>query len=921
MGLKMPITKPEKKMGMEMVKETKPWHALTVKETEALLETNKKKGLTEKEARERLSRWGLNELPEIKKVSPIIRFLAQFNDFMIWVLLAAIFISAVLLRETLDAAVISVIVVINAILGFVQERKAEQAIAALKKLTAPTAHVIRDSKEREIFARELVPGDLILIETGDRIPCDARLVDAANLAINEAILTGESHPHVKENEERLQEDVALLDRSNVVYMGTTVASGRGKAIVVSTGADSEMGKIAELVQTPEEKETPLQEELKSVGKRIAIACLIIAGVVLGLGVLRGNALSLMFLAAVSLAVAAIPEGLPAIVTITLALGLERMAKKNAVIRRLPAVETLGSATVICTDKTGTLTRNEMRVGVIKTKDLTVKVGDEDFYENNRRITPKKEEQLKTLLTIGALCNDARKGAEDIYLGDPTEVALLIAAEQADLSKESLISEFPRIAEIPFDSDRKIMTTIHEQVIDRMGHLAGRYVVNVKGAPEIILNRCNRIYTAKGIEPLTEERRKEILDDNNELANKAFRTLAFAFKSIKLPEVEEATEITLTQAHLKLAEQNLIFVGLAGLIDPPRPEAYEALRVCKNAKIQVAMVTGDHRLTAEAIGRELSLLTGGKEIITGEELAKMTVRELEKRVQNISIYARASAEDKLKIIDALRGRGHVIAMTGDGVNDAPALRRADIGVAMGKIGADVTKEASDMVLTDDNFATIVAAIREGRHIFDNLKKFVYYLLTANISEVLVVFLAMLFGLPLPLLPVQILWINLVTDGLPATALGVDVAEPGLMQRPPRRPDVGILETRLQLRLLSRGFLITAGALGAFLLSLYIFGRGLVVARTVLFTTLVLAELLYAFSIRSETKTAIQVGLTTNRSLLLAVGLSLILQLVVIYIPFLRPLFHTQPLLLLDWGVILLGTMLPIFYIEAMKKVKA
>lgn len=920
MELKMPITKPEKKMDMEIVRETKPWHALSVKETAERLKTHLKKGLTEEEAMATLSRFGPNELPERKRVSPVVRLLAQFNDFMIWVLLAAIFISAVLLRETLDAAVISFIVVVNAILGFVQERKAEHAIAALRKLTAPTAHAIRTGKEREIYARELVPGDLILVETGDRIPADARLVDAANLTVNEAILTGESHTHTKEGKEQLREDLSLLDRSNMLYMGTSIASGRGSAIVVSTGADSEMGKIAELVQAPEEKETPLQEELASVGKRIAVACLIIAGVVLGLGVLRGNDLSLMSLAAVSLAVAAIPEGLPAIVTITLALGLERMAKKNAVIRRLPAVETLGSATVICTDKTGTLTRNEMRVGAIKTKELMVRVRDDGFFEDKRRITPKKEERLKTLLTIGALCNDARKGAEDIYIGDPTEVALLIAAEQADLSKESVVSEFPRISEIPFDSDRKMMTTIHEQIVDRMGHVAGRYVVNAKGAPEVILNRCNRIYTAKGIGPLTEERRKEILKDNGELANKAFRTLGFAFKSIRLPEVEQTTEITLTQADLKSAEQNLIFVGLVGLIDPPRPEAYEALRECKNAKIQVVMITGDHRLTAEAIGRELSLLSGDKEVVTGEELAKISVRELEKRAQNISIYARASAEDKIKIIDALRARGHVIAMTGDGVNDAPALRRADIGVAMGKIGADVTKEASDMILTDDNFATIVAAIREGRAIFNNLKKFVYFLLTCNISEVLVIFLAMLFGLPLPLLPVQILWINLVTDGLPATALGVDAAEPGLMQRPPRRKEVGILETRQQVRLLSKGFLMAIGALGAFLLSFYVFDKNLAVARTVLFTTLVLAELLYVFSIRSETKTALQVGLFNNRALLLAVGASFVLQLAVIYIPFLRPVFHTQFLGLADWGLVILGTLLPIVYIEAMKKVK-
>lgn len=871
--------------------ETVAWHAIDLKEVEKLLKTNKEKGLAEHEARTRLADEGFNELPERKRRSPVMLLLSQFNDFMIWVLLAAVFIAGVILHETLDAVVIAVIVIANAILGFIQEYKAEQAISALKRLAAPAANIIRDGQEREILARELTPGDLILVETGDRVPADARLIEAINLVINEAILTGESTPSEKRDAIKLGEDVSLLDRENMLYLGTTVMTGRGKALVVATGPSTEMGKIAEMVQEPEEKETPLQNELRQVGKRIAIACLIIAAVVFGIGVLRGNDWSLMFLAGVSLAVAAIPEGLPAIVTITLALGLERMAKKNAIVRRLPAVETLGAATVICTDKTGTLTRNEMRVGLIRLHQKDIPLREESLPD---------DERLKMLLSIGVLCNDARKGAEEIYIGDPTEVALLIAGEQTNLSKDTLTWNFPRLSEIPFDSDRKMMTTIHST--------AGHYASFSKGAPEILLSKCDKVWTDKDVEPLNDQRRAEILQENTKLASQAYRTIALAFREFDFKPDE------------KEAEKNLVFVGLAGLIDPPRPEVYEAIKTCQRAQIMVAMVTGDHLATAEAIGRELSLLSSDTQIITTSELSKMSEKDLVERANQISIYARITAEDKMRIIEALRKRGHTIAMTGDGVNDAPALRKADIGVAMGKIGADVAKEASDMVLTDDNFATIVTAIREGRVIFDNLKKFIYFLLSCNISEVLVMFLGMIFGLPLPLLPVQILWINLVTDGLPAMALGVDVPEPGVMGRPPRRKEKRILATDKQLNLAWQGLAMTAGALLSYIIALYVLKTGLAEARTILFTTLVLVQLFHVFNSRSERKSALEVGIFSSVPLLGALGASFLLQLLVIYTPPLRPLFHTEPVNIVNWLLILTLSILPVVAIEMIKKFK-
>lgn len=897
------------------------WHALSDQAVVNKLKTDKKKGLTPEAVSSLLQSIGYNELPETKGKSVLVRFLSQFNDFMIWILIAAVLISIFALRETLDAIVIAVIVIANAVLSFVQEGRAERAIGALRNLTAPSAFVVRNGEEEKVMARELVPGDMVILEAGARIPADARLVETANLSINEAILTGESFPAEKRTD-AIEKNVSLLDRDNMVYMGTTVAAGRAKACVVATGALTEMGKIAELVQEPQERATPLQHELHDVGKRIAVICLLIAALVFGLGVLRGNPWQLMFLAGVSLAVAAIPEGLPAVVTITLALGLERMAKKNAIVRRLPAVETLGAATVICTDKTGTLTRNEMRIGVIF-------VGNDRFKLADGKLSEGLDARLTRLLIIGALVNDSRKGAEDVYIGDPTEIALLVGAEANRISKQQLNTLFPRVSEIPFDSDRKMMTTVHELRTQEpvktsnaetdVGEIEEpKYplVAYTKGAPEIVLGKCTQVFTGDKVVPLTGAKRKAILKKNTEFAKEAFRMLAFAYKPLGIA----ATKNDGSGIDAESTENDMIFVGLAGLIDPPRPEVYAAIRECKDAKIQVAMVTGDHLTTAEAIGKELDLLTEGKSVISSEKLKEMSDRELKKMAGDIAIYARVSAEDKIRIIDALRARGNIIAMTGDGVNDAPAIRRADIGVSMGRVGADVTREASDLVLTDDNFATIVSAIHEGRIIFDNLKKFIYFLLSCNISEVLIMLLVMLVSRHPPLWPVQLLWINLVTDGLPALALGVDAPEPGIMNRAPRDPDEKILSLPNQLNLLWQGLLMAAGAIASYVLALYFLGRDLDGARTILFATLVFVQLFHTFNSRSETKSAMSMGFLSNKYLLGALAASAALQLAVIYAPALQPLFKTEFLFLKDWGVVFACAFIPVLLIESIKQMR-
>ncbi len=899
-----------------MTKLDQPWHSLSIKEVSGLLKTDPKSGLSSKKLGSALEKYGYNELPEKPPQSRIVRFLLQFNDFMTWILIAAVLISAFALKEMIDALVIAIIIVANAVLGFVQEGRAERAIAALQTMAAPSAYVIRDGKEMKIIARELVPGDLIILEAGSLVPADARIIESFNLRVNEATLTGESIPSQK-IAKKIAKKTMLLDRKNMVYLGTTIATGRAMACVVATGSSTEMGKIAELVQTPGEKTTPLQVELHDVGRKIAIICLIVAAVVFGLGVLRGNPWQIMFLAGVSLAVAAIPEGLPAIVTITLAIGLERMAKKNAIVRRLLAVETLGTASAICTDKTGTLTRNEMRIGVID-------VGNALFKREEGRLDWKKDPRVTRLLMIAALCNDARKGAEDIYIGDPTEIALLLGAEENNITKEKLNNVFPRVQEIPFNSERKMMTTINqirkdiEQAvkIEDVPDSPYALVAYSKGAPEVIIDKCSQIFTGDSVERLTKAKKEELLARNEKLAGQAFRMLAFAYQPLGLPDDGQ----TVRDIDLDSVEEELIFVGLAGLNDPPRPEVYDALKVAKEAGLLVTMVTGDHHLTAEAIGRELSLLEDGRSAITSSRLKSISDEKLAEMAEDIAIYSRISAEDKIRIVKALRARGHIIAMTGDGVNDAPAIKQADIGISMGRIGADVTREASDMILTDDNFATIISAIREGRIIFDNLKKFLYFLLSCNISEVLIMFLVMLFSKYPPLWPVQILWINLVTDGLPALALGVDAPDPGIMTRKPRKRTERILSLNRQLDLLWQGLLMTMGALAVYLLSFYVLGKNLDGARTMLFVTLVFTQLFHVFNVRSEKQLPWSVGMLSNRYLLGALAISVLLQLSVIYIPAFQRVFHTQHINLNDWGIILLCSLIPVALIEVVKQMK-
>lgn len=894
------------------------WYALSAKDVVKKLESDETRGLASEEASGRLGEYGPNDLPEKPGRSAFSRFIAQFNDFTVWILIVAIIISAVALKEIVDAAVIAIIVIANAILGYIQEGRAEQAIGALRVLAAPAASVIRNGEEMRVPARELVPGDIILLESGARVPADARLLSVTHLMVNEATLTGESVPAEKHSKPAAK-SAGVLDRSSMVYLGTTVATGRAKAIVTSTGPRTEMGKIAELVQGAEERQTPLQEELNSVGKTIAIICIAIAAVVFLLGVVRGNSVALMFLAAVSLAVAAIPEGLPAIVTITLALGLERMAEENAIVRRLSAVETLGSATVICTDKTGTLTRNEMRIGVIDTGDQTVKL-------SNGLLPHFGDPKVTRVLMVGAIANDARKGAEDVYIGDPTEIALLMGADDNRLSPRALSDLFPRVAEIPFESERRMMTTINQMrgadlnadhPEDPSQGRTPLLVAFTKGAPEIILEHCTQIFTGSGTKRLTKAQKKKILDQNAKLAGEAYRMLGFAYKplGVATPELMSST------VEAAAVEHDMVFVGLAGLTDPPRPEAFDAIKTTRAAGIKVVMITGDHLITAKAIGKELGLVTHEYQAISSDTLRKMSDTELDARVEKITVYARASAEDKMRIITALRNKGEVIAMTGDGVNDAPALKESDIGIAMGQIGSDVTREASDMILTDDNFATIVRAIAEGRVIFDNLKKFVYFLLSCNISEVLIMFLVMLFSKYTPLWPVQILWVNLVTDGLPALALGVDVAEPGIMTRPPRRKIDRILSLPKQGELLWQGLLMTAGALVAYLASFYLLGKDLDGARTVLFAALVFVQLLHAFNSRSETNAAWEMGLFSNRYLIWALVISTLLELVVIYTPFLQSLFHTEPLLIVDWLLVAACAIIPVGIIELVKAIRS
>ena len=890
------------------------WHSLSVDALEQALQSTIDEGLTEREATHRLATVGPNELPKAAPPSPLATFLAQFSGLIVWVLIGAAFVSG-LLGEWIDACAILAIVILNAILGFVQEFRAERSLAALRKLSVATARVIREGVMRSIPARELVPGDVIQVDAGDRIPADSRLVYATSLQTQEASLTGESTPVAKSIEPIAQTAVPLGDLRNMLFMSTVAVSGKGRALVTGTGTQTELGKIATLIRREEQverEETPLQRRLEQLGHTLLWLSLVIVGVVFLLGILRGVPFTMMFLTAVSLAVAAIPEGLPAVVTITLALGVTRMVQRHALIRRLPAVETLGSTTVICSDKTGTLTKNEMTVTALFQGEETFTVSGDGYNPTGTvqlggRLTDSRSHPgLRALLRAGVLCNGAELHLEALawrIIGDPTEGALLVAAAKAGLSKSDLDRENPTLGEVPFDSERKKMTVVRRTTSGPVAY--------VKGAPDVLLGECTAWMTHDGqVSSLTEETRQRILSANHQFALQALRILGVAMRPLDhVPEVYQATRL----------ERDLIFLGLVGMKDPIRPEAKAAVALCREAGIRTVMITGDHRDTASAIADDLGIMHSEMQALSGIELNQLSDEELEKQVQGTAVYARVSAEHKLRVVRAWKKVGAVVAMTGDGVNDAPALKAADIGVAMGITGTDVTKEAADMVVTDDNFASIAAAVEEGRAVFDNIRKAVFYLLSCNMSEVLLMLLATLFGFPLPLLPVQILWINLVTDGLPALALAVDPKDPDVMRRPPRSPTERILTKERSLLLFAEGSFLALIALGAFVYCLYGMDLNLDRARTLTFTIVVFSQLVHALNCRSYPRSVFAIGLFSNKPLLLAIFVSALLQVAIVLIPAVETIFKVTSFDPIHWLLAVGVGLLPLLAMESWKAI--
>ena len=854
--------------------------------------TSSKKGLTEKDAKEKLEKYGLNEIEKRKRITLFQIFVRQFTSFIVIILLAAIVIS-LLIGERLDAVVISIIVVLNGIFGFVQEYKAEKAIEALRKLTALKAKIIRDGKEMEIDSRELVSGDIILLETGSKVPADARLIRVSALQVDESSLTGESVPS-KKHSEPLKESTPVADQENMVFMGTIVTKGRGRAVITTTGMNTQIGKIAEMVQEVKEKLTPLQEKLKQFGRWLGVVTIGICAVVFGVGVLREYLatglietmyVSEMFLAAVALAVAAIPEGLPAIVTISLALGVRRMVKRNALIRQLPAVETLGCTNVICSDKTGTLTKNEMTVRQIYVNNSLINATGQGYKPDGQFIpadnmTALDDKNIELLLSIGALCNDSLLSCNERWeiFGDPTEGALLVSAEKAGLKKNELEKHSPRIDEIPFDSERKCMTTIHS--------INKENVAYIKGAPDVILNKCEYIYLNDQVNRLSEKDKKTILKMNQDMANKALRVLGFAYKPLAGKYNPKPEEI----------EKDLIFVGLQAMIDPPREHVKEAIAKCKTAGIKTVLITGDHKLTAIAVAKELGLFKQGDKALSGDELDKLSDEELEEIVEDVIIYARGSPEHKVRILKTLKKKGHIVAMTGDGVNDAPALKKSDIGIAMGITGTDVAKEAADMVLTDDNFASIVNAVEEGRGIYNSIKQFIQYTLSSNLGEILVIFLAILIGWPLPLIAIQILWVNLLTDGLPGLALGLDPFSKDIMKNPPRKREEKIISKDVIQNIMIVGLVMCIGTLFMF----YSYGIETIKAKSIAFTTLIMFQLFNVLTYRAKN---FKIDIKTSQFLIGSVIISLLMQFAVLYTS-LNIAFKTVPLGVFDWIKIIL-----------------
>jgi Ca2+-transporting ATPase len=884
------------------VVEEMKFHEMEINEVEKAVDADFSSGLSMEQATKRIKQLGYNELEEGEKQSALLLFFSQFKDFMVLVLLAATLISG-LLGEYIDAIAIIAIVITNGFLGFFQERKAERSLQALKELSAPQVHVLRDDQWIRIPSKEVTVGDILRFSSGDRIGADVRIIESKSLEIEESALTGESLPVAKHNNPLHADNPGIGDMENIAFMGTMVTRGSGTGVVIATGMKTAMGQIANLLQTAEATDTPLQRRLEQLGKILIVAALLLTVLVVVIGVIQGNDLYTMFLAGVSLAVAAIPEGLPAIVTVALSLGVQKMIKKNAIVRKLPAVETLGCASVICSDKTGTLTQNKMTVTHLWSggKNWTVDgVGYEpsgQFYNGENPIQVEDEKALQQMLLFGMLCNHSRiiNNEDGIALdGDPTEGALLVSAMKAGFERDELLHEFTIINEFPFDSARKMMS-IHVR------DSGGRHFIITKGAPDVLIGVSESILWEGRLQHFGTDMAGKVQDAINTLASKALRTIAIAFKSVP------ANTVILSELE---AEKNLTFIGVQGMIDPPRPEVKQAVKECKEAGIKTIMITGDHVVTAKAIAEQLGIYTSKSKVLDGKALANMSVDDLEDEVENVSVFARVSPEHKLKIVKALQNRGHVVAMTGDGVNDAPAIKAADIGVAMGITGTDVAKEASALVLLDDNFATIKAAIKEGRNIYENIRKFIRYLLASNVGEILVMLFAMILGLPLPLVPIQILWVNLVTDGLPAMALGVDLPEENVMKRKPRSPKEGVFSRGLGWKVVSRGFLIGAMTLLAFMIVYHNDPSKLSYSQTVAFATLVMAQLIHVFDCRSE-KSVLSRNPFGNMFLVWSVISSLALVLVVIYYPPLQPIFHTLPIEGKDWLLIIGLSSIPTF----------
>ncbi|MEE0932128.1 calcium-translocating P-type ATPase, PMCA-type [Clostridium sp. D43t1_170807_H7] len=821
------------------------------------------RGLSSREAEKRIKTYGLNELKHKKKKSPILIFLAQFNDFLVWVLIGATIISG-FIGDKADAITILIIVIVNAILGFVQEFRTEKSLEALQEMAAPTCKAIRDGNIKVINSRELTIGDVVILEAGDRIPADGTFIDAANMVVDESLLTGESVGISKDTNKGKNEG----------YMGTIVLKGRGLLMVDSVGMKTEMGKIANLLDNIEEEKSPLRERLDSLGKILVVVCVIVCIIVTVLGILRGNNITEMFLLGVSLAVAAIPEGLAAIVTVALALGVSRMLKRNALIRKLPAVETLGCTSVICSDKTGTLTQNKMTVKEILTNGKIYELDKEKLYDC---------EKLKEAFVY---CNDTNynydiKDIDKAVMGDPTETALVKVFFKETKEAESFIARANRSFEIPFDSTRKMMTVIM--------NVNGKETCYMKGAPERVLERCNSVLENGKIKPLTAQKKKQIYNYIESMSNRALRCIAAAYKEEHVVKNDSV-------------EDNLIFLGVAGSMDPPRIEVKDAVLKCKMAGIKPVMITGDHKNTALAIAKSINICTTDDQAITGDELEKMSDEELVKKVDKLRVFARVSPNHKLRIVRAFKKNNNIVAMTGDGVNDAPAIKEADIGVAMGISGTDVTKEAASMVLMDDNFATIVSAVEEGRIIYDNIRKFIRYLLSCNLGEVLTMFLASLFYLPNPLTPIQILFVNLATDGLPAIALGIDPADKDIMRQSPREKNEGIFARGLWEKIIVRGCLIGICTLLSFMVGRY-YGMDLATCRTIALCTLVMSQLLHVFECRSERHSIFEINVLSNIYLLGAAIISITMICGILYIPFLRGIFNTVALNLGQWLLVI------------------